>query len=84
MLYGNDIISSGLLIRFKLRLEVIAIRCTVGEGSTPNSAAISQAKLYLNARKYPGGKAKVVDKVAGLVNSSTDTKCHSSTFVGFG
>ena len=37
--------SSGLLMRFKLRLDVMAMRCTCGEGSIPNSGAISIAKL---------------------------------------
>ena len=43
--YGIDITSSGLLMRFKLRLLVMAMRCTWGDGSTPNSGANSQAKL---------------------------------------
>jgi hypothetical protein len=51
MLYGSDMMSSGLLMRFKLRLDVMAIRETCGDGSTPNSAAISQAKQYRNARR---------------------------------
>ena len=38
-------------MRFKLRLDAIAMRDTVGDGSTPNSGAISQARLYLNARR---------------------------------
>ena len=32
-------------MRFKLRLLVMAMRCTWGDGSTPNSGANSQAKL---------------------------------------
>ena len=43
--YGMLMMSSGLLIRFRLRLLVMAIRMTCGDGSTPNSGAISIAKL---------------------------------------
>ena len=45
MAYGMDITSSGLLMRFRLRLLVMAMRVTCGLGSTPNSGAISIAKL---------------------------------------
>jgi hypothetical protein len=49
--YGIDIRSSGLLMRLMLRLLVMAMRLTCGEGSTPNSGANSRARLYLNARR---------------------------------
>ena len=57
--------SSGLFIRLSVRLADIAMRDTVGDGSTPNSAAISQARQYLNALMYPGGNESTVSSVAG-------------------